>query len=194
MLGTHFTLLALSIAVALFAALLAMVKAGRRFGMRAARDGDRGQSGLGGAEGAVYGLMGLLIAFSFSGAASRFEKRRELLVAEANAIGTAYLRVDLLRAEHQPAIRAVFRQYLDSRLAAYRKLPDMCTALFIAVMSFFLGQSQVFPYAVRTSGLLAVPGIVVATLLVFWLVRVLFTRKYRSATPPATLAIGHPAT
>jgi len=125
MLGTHFTLLALSIAVALFAALLAMVKAGRRFGMRAARDGDRGQSGLGGAEGAVYGLMGLLIAFSFSGAASRFEKRRELLVAEANAIGTAYLRVDLLRAEHQPAIRAVFRQYLDSRLAAYRKLPDM---------------------------------------------------------------------
>jgi len=75
-----------------------------------------------------------------------------------------------------------------------RHLWRMCTALFIAVMSFFLGQSQVFPYAVRTSGLLAVPGIVVATLLVFWLVRVLFTRKYRSATPPATLAIGHPAT
>ena len=123
--GTHFTLLAIAIAVVLFAGLLAMVKAGRRWGVRAARDGDRGQAGLSGAEGAVYGLLALLIAFSFSGAASRFERRRELLVAEANAIGTAYLRVGLLRAEHQPAIRDAFRQYLDSRLAAYRKLPDM---------------------------------------------------------------------
>jgi len=126
--GTHFTPLAIAIAVALFLGLLGMIEGGRRWGLRATRDGERGHAGLGGAEGAVYGLLALLIAFNFSGAASRFERRRELLVAEANAIGTAYLRVPLLNPEHQPAIREAFRQYLDSRLAAYRKLPDMAAS------------------------------------------------------------------
>jgi hypothetical protein len=48
---------------------------------------------------AIFGLMGLLIAFTFSGAASRFDERRHLIVQEANAIGTFYLRLDLLPAE-----------------------------------------------------------------------------------------------
>jgi uncharacterized membrane protein len=68
-----------------------------------------------------------------------------------------------------------------------RHLWRMCTGLYIAVMSFFLGQSQVFPYAVRKTGLLAVPGIVVLVLLIFWLLRVLFTNAYKkvpSPTPP----------
>jgi hypothetical protein len=46
-------------------------------------------------EGAVFGLLGLLIAFTFSGAASRFDDRRALIVEEANDIGTAWLRVAL---------------------------------------------------------------------------------------------------
>ena len=49
-------------------------------------------------EGVIFGLLSLLIAFTFSGAASRFERRRDLIVQEANAIGTAYLRIDLLPA------------------------------------------------------------------------------------------------
>ena len=127
---THFTLAAVSIAFALFLALLAMIEVGRRWGRRrAALDPERGREGLGGAEAAVYGLLGLLIAFSFSGAATRFEKRRALIVDEANAIGTAYLRVDLLPSEAQPAVREAFRRYLDARIAAYRKLPDVTAAL-----------------------------------------------------------------
>jgi hypothetical protein len=47
-------------------------------------------------DGAVFGLMALLLGFSFSGAVSRFDTRRELIVQETNAIGTAWLRVDLL--------------------------------------------------------------------------------------------------
>ena len=53
-------------------------------------------------EGAVFALLGLLLAFTFSGAATRFEGRRHLIVEEANDIGTAYLRVDLLPADAQP--------------------------------------------------------------------------------------------
>ena len=63
--------------------------------------------------------MGLLIAFTFSGAASRFEARRSLIVQETNDIGTAYLRIDMLPADAQPALRQDFRDYLDARLEFY---------------------------------------------------------------------------
>jgi len=59
---------------------------------------------LGAVESAVFGLMGLLIAFTFSGAAGRFDDRRHLVRQEANAIGTAWLRIDLVPAEAQPLI------------------------------------------------------------------------------------------
>jgi len=76
-------------------------------------------------EGAVFSLLGLLIAFTFSGAASRFDSRRQLTTEEANDIGTAYLRLDLLPNPAQAALRDMLRQYLDSRIETYRKLPDM---------------------------------------------------------------------
>jgi len=82
-------------------------------------------AGLGAIEGAIFALFGLLIAFTFSGAASRFDTRRELIAEEANAIGTAYLRLDLLPSSAQPSLRGLFRDYVDSRLAVYRKLPDI---------------------------------------------------------------------
>ena len=70
-------------------------------------------------------MLALLIAFTFSGAATRFVGRRHLVVEEANAIGTAYLRVDLMPPAVQPALKDSFRRYLDSRLEAYSQLPDM---------------------------------------------------------------------
>ncbi|MES2295991.1 MAG: tetratricopeptide repeat protein [Pseudomonadota bacterium] len=62
-----------------------------------------------------------------------------------------------------------------------RHLWRMCLALFIATTSFFLGQSQAFPYAVRASGVLTLPGLLIAGALVFWLVRTLFTKKIKQA-------------
>jgi hypothetical protein len=115
---------------ALFAAcwlfgMLLMIEIGRRAGLRRlARDPAKGMAGLGPIEGAVFALFGLLIAFTFSGGASRFDSKRQLIAEETNDIGTAYLRLDLLPAGAQPALRALFRDYLDSRLATYRKLPD----------------------------------------------------------------------
>ncbi len=76
-----------------------------------------------------------------------------------------------------------------------RHLWRMCAALYIAVTSFFLGQSQVFPYEVRRTGLLVVPGVLVVLTLIFWLVRVLFTQAYkRAAAPKTNLAVGQVST
>ena len=113
----------------LFAGMLFLLEVGRRLGLRrrAKLPTDTG-AGLGAVEGALFALLGLLIAFTFSGAAERFEARRHLIVEEANAIGTAYLRIDLLPAAAQPALRDGFRRYVDSRLAVYRALPDLDAA------------------------------------------------------------------
>jgi hypothetical protein len=107
----------------------ALLESGRRTGRRhLAIDGENGHRGLRVVEGVIFGLLGLLIAFSFSGAMSRFDARRSLIVEESNAIGTAWLRLDLLKPAAQPALRELLRHYLDARLAAYRKLPDIAAA------------------------------------------------------------------
>jgi len=77
----------------------------------------------------ILALLGLLIGFTFFGAAERFERRRDLIVEETNHIGTAYLRLDLLRAEDRDALRTLFREYLDSRIQTYAILPDVKAAL-----------------------------------------------------------------
>ncbi|MDH4115336.1 MAG: DUF4239 domain-containing protein, partial [Burkholderiaceae bacterium] len=97
---------------------------GRRIGLRRLKQEVDGAGG-GVVEGAVFALLGLLIAFTFSGAAARFDDRRNLIVDEANAVGTAYLRIDLLPAAAQGEMRNLFRRYLDARLAVYRALPDL---------------------------------------------------------------------
>src|SRR6267154_29020 len=70
-------------------------------------------------EGSIFALFGLLLAFTFSGAASRYDTHRQLLVEETNDIGTAYLRLDLLPPAAQPALRQLFRDYDTSRLGLY---------------------------------------------------------------------------
>lgn len=118
-----------TIVAALFVLVLVLMEAGRWLGLRhRAREGDKVGAGLGAIEGGIFALMGLLIAFTFSGAASRFDLRRNLIVDEANDIGTAYLRLDLLPSDAQPALREAFRRYVDARLATYQALPDTAAA------------------------------------------------------------------
>jgi hypothetical protein len=113
----------------MFLGMLLLLEIGRRLGARQfARDPEAAKSSGGATEGAVFGLMALLIAFTFSGAAARFDVRRDLVVEEANDIGTAWLRLDLLPVAAQPPLREKFRQYVDARLAFYRKLPDVASA------------------------------------------------------------------
>ena len=86
--------------------------------MRASR-GPQPDDGLRAVEAALFALMGLMLGFAFAGAVSRLDARRELIVREANAIGTAYLRVDLLPAAAQPELRQLFRRYLEARMRVY---------------------------------------------------------------------------
>ncbi len=125
----NYAVVGITFALSLLVVILLFLEAGRRIGSwhREKNLGGR-QEGLGAVEGAIFGLMGLLIAFTFSGAASRFDTRRQLIVEEANAIGTAYLRIDLLPPGAQPPLRENFRQYLDARLGVYRALPDIAAA------------------------------------------------------------------
>jgi hypothetical protein len=77
-------------ALGLLAGMLLFLELGRRTARRRGAEGaEDGASGFGPIEGATFGLLGLLLAFTFSGAAARFEARRHLVVREANAVGTA---------------------------------------------------------------------------------------------------------
>lgn len=123
------TLTTILFAVGLFVGMIVLLELGRWLGQRRlGKDEEGARAGLGAVEGAVFALMGLLIAFTFSGAAARFDSRRQLIVEEANAIGTAWLRLDLLPSGAQPELRDLFRRYLDARLAVYEKLPDLKAA------------------------------------------------------------------
>ncbi len=66
--------------------------------------------------GATLALLGFILAFTFSMAASRFEARRQMVVEEANAIGTTYLRAGLLPGGHGPKARKFLAEYVDARL------------------------------------------------------------------------------
>ena len=127
----------------LFLIMLLVLETGRRIGKRyysmEESEHYRGNRIL--VESAIYGLLGLLIAFTVSGAANRFDARRTLTVQEANAIGTAYLRLDLLPAAAQPELRRKFRRYAEARLAVFRLLPDFAASNAEAVRANELQRS-----------------------------------------------------
>jgi hypothetical protein len=68
---------------------------------------------------AVLTLLGLIIGFSFSMATNRYDLRKNYEEAEANAIGTEYVRADLLPATEASRVRALLKDYLDQRILFY---------------------------------------------------------------------------
>jgi hypothetical protein len=69
---------------------------------------------------ATLTLLGLIIGFSFSMATSRYDQRKNYEEAESNAIGTEYLRADLLPAGDAARVRALLAEYLNERVLFYR--------------------------------------------------------------------------
>jgi len=113
-------------ALAIFLAIVLFIEIGRRIGNHhLALDPEGARTGTSAIEGAVFGLLALLIAFTFSGAATRLDARRNLIVEETNAMGTAWLRLDLLPPANQPALRQAFRDYVAARIAYYRDLNEL---------------------------------------------------------------------
>ena len=109
----------------LMGGMLLSMQAGMRVRARHLRAAHSDSTGFAAVHGAVFALMGLLMAFTFSGAASRFDHRRDLIVEEANDIGTAYLRIALLPEAARGPLQDRFREYLDSRLQTYRAGTDL---------------------------------------------------------------------
>ncbi len=99
--------------IASLIAIFAATELGRRLGLLAAR---RKRENISTIEGAILGLLALLIAFTFSMALSLFEIRRDALLNEANAIGTTALRARLLPAPYNAECLTLLRQYIQIRL------------------------------------------------------------------------------
>ena len=122
MIEIAFLLFSSAVAVAFFVSSLVLMNWGRRLGARyLVREGTPTITGLGAIEGAVFGLMGLVLAFAISGALQRFDQRKELILQEANAISTAYARLDLLGNPAGPELQSVLKAYLGARIDLYQK-------------------------------------------------------------------------
>jgi hypothetical protein len=120
--------MAVVISICLFFGMAVCLEVGFRMGRYVAKTTEGAHEGTSTIEAAVFALLGLLLGFTFANGISHLDQRRVLIVQESNAIGTAYLRLDLVPANQQPEMRRLFRDYLDSRLAVYEKLPDLNAA------------------------------------------------------------------
>lgn len=120
----RYALFGVGIAVALFFGMLILFEAGRQLGqIQLERIGEASRAGVGVLDAPIYALLGLLIGFSFSGSANRFNERRQAMVHQVAAIRTAWHRADLLPVISRAAIRADICRYLDALLAAYAQPP-----------------------------------------------------------------------
>jgi hypothetical protein len=101
---------------------VAAIGAGYRFAVFRKRHATHGiDAPISSVIGGTLGLLALLMAFTFGMAASRFERRRELLLDEVNAIGTCYLRAGLVPDPERVEIRQRLREYVHLRAALSRE-------------------------------------------------------------------------
>jgi hypothetical protein len=104
--------------------LLAVLFAASELGFRAGRrrswaDGDSIAGQAATWEGALLGLLALLIGFTFAMAVTRFDGRRELILDEANAVEETALRAQTIDPQTARATRALLRKYVDARVRYY---------------------------------------------------------------------------
>lgn len=80
------------------------------------RKGLERETSVGSVIGAMLGLLAFILAFTFGMAASRYDARKQLLLDETNAIGTAFLRTDFLPAPQSAEAKELFRKYVNLRV------------------------------------------------------------------------------
>ena len=114
-----FALFSLAISAAFFVSSLALLNYGRHLGLRYLQ-GAANMSGLASVEGAVFALIGLLLAFTISGALQRFDDRRQLVIQEANSASTAHDRLDLFEDNVRRNLQTKLKDYVDARIDLYR--------------------------------------------------------------------------
>jgi len=109
----------LRVAVELFGLMFLAPEVGYRLGLLWNRKEEADRTQLGTILGAILALLGLLLGFSFAAAGAKYLGRHELIVTEANAIGTAYLRADLLEEPHRETYRKLLKEYAKSRIRIF---------------------------------------------------------------------------
>jgi len=93
---------------------MGIAERGFRFGLRLYASQDEARKAqISGIQGAVLGLLALLLGFTFAMAVNRYEARRELVVKQANAIGTTFLRAALLPEAHVAPVEDLLRHYVE---------------------------------------------------------------------------------
>lgn len=92
------------------------------------RYGEKEEGPIGSVVGATLGLLAFLLAFTFGLTANRYDSRKEVLLDEVNAIGTAFLRTDFLVEPYRTQIRRLFRDYVDLR-TTWIKAPEKLQGL-----------------------------------------------------------------
>ncbi len=120
-----FSLFAVGIAAAFFVSSLILLNYGRQLGLRYRQEqGAESMAGLPSVEAAVFALIGLLVAFTVSGALHRFDERRQLVIQEATAVSTAYDRLDLIEGEGSRDLQKKLKEYVRARIELYRMPHD----------------------------------------------------------------------
>ncbi len=112
----NFALFALGIAAAFFVSSLILLNFGRHLGLRYLQQqkGAGSMAGLTTVEGAVFALIGLLLAFTISGALQRFDERRQMVIQEANAVSAAYDRLGLFEGEVARNLQMKLKDYVHA--------------------------------------------------------------------------------
>jgi hypothetical protein len=121
-----FVLFAVAIAAAFFVSSMILLNYGRHLGLRyLQRQKEAGNmAGLTTVEGAVFALIGLLLAFTISGALQRFDERRQLVIQEANAASTAHDRLALFEGDVGRDLQTKLKDYVQARIDLYRMPHD----------------------------------------------------------------------
>lgn len=113
------------IALVFIVLLVLTIEVGYRMGNKAPPGlSDSEKSPVLAISGAIFGLFALLLGFTFSMSLSRFDQRKQLVLQEANAIGTTYLRSQLLPEGDRTAVGALLRSYVDARLDFFNLRDD----------------------------------------------------------------------
>jgi hypothetical protein len=100
------------------------------------KDGSDGQESY--VVSAVLGLLALLLGFTFTLAVDRFDARRYLVVEEANAIGTVYLRAQLLPEPHRSRTSDLLVRYTDNRIRLAQAKPGPAQQQYLATSDALL--------------------------------------------------------
>jgi hypothetical protein len=111
------------------AVVLASITTGMRAGLYRRKAGSEEAGSVGLVVGAVLAMLAFILAFTFGIAANRFDARKQLLLDEVNAIGTAVLRAGLLPEPQRAESRRLLKQYVDIRAGVARPSSDIAKAI-----------------------------------------------------------------